>query len=329
MRALLDNAMQGARRGAALTQRMLAFARRQELKREAVDLPALFSRMQDFLQSAVGPLIDVTTDVPRHLPPVCTDATQLESALQNLALNARDAMPGGGMITITAREMRVESGREGNLASGDYICIAVRDVGHGMDEATLARATEPFFTTKGIGKGTGLGLSMVDGLVAQSGGRLVVRSELGRGTTVELWLPVADDELRASPDQVASTDATLPETATRLVVLAVDDDSLVLMNIAAMLEDLGHRVIDVGSAAAALDIIDSDRHVDLVISDQAMPGMTGVELFDAIRARRPQLRLVLATGYAELPVGSNVPVRRLAKPFTQRELAEVVADAMR
>ena len=329
MRALLDTAMQGAKRGATLTQRMLAFARRQELKREAVALYGLVSGMKEFLEHSMGPFIDVEIDVPRHLPRVSTDANQLETALQNLALNARDAMPGGGRIEISAREKPVLTADAFNLTPGDYVCISVTDAGEGMDEATLSRATQPFFTTKGVGKGTGLGLSMVDGLAAQSGGRLVVHSQLGRGTTVELWLPIAEAGLRSGRDASAAGTSIPQPAANSLVVLAVDDDTLVLTNMAAMLEDLGHTVIDVGSGAKALEVIDAGTRIDLVISDQAMPGMTGAQLFDAVRARRPHLPLVLATGYAEFPVGSDISVRRLAKPFTQRELAEAVAEAVR
>jgi PAS domain S-box-containing protein len=326
--ALLDNAVQGARRGTLLTQRMLAFARRQELKREAVDLNRLVTGMKDFLAHSLGAPIDVEIRVPRQLPCARTDANQLETALQNLALNARDAMAGRGTITIAAREENLEADNLLMLAAGRYVCLSVTDTGHGMDAATLARATEPFFTTKGIGKGTGLGLSMVDGLAAQSGGRLAVHSEVGVGTRIEIWLPVAtDDVARAREPAITPVDA-LRSAAKPMVVLAVDDDDLVLMNVSAMLEDLGHHVIDVGSGAKALEVIDGGTPVDLVISDQAMPGMTGMQLLKAIRERRPDLPVILATGFAELPSGADRSVRRLAKPFTQRELAEAV-DSVR
>ena len=326
--ALLDNAVQGARRGTLLTQRMLAFARRQELKPEAVDLNRLVTGMKDFLAHSLGAPIDVEIRVPRQLPCARTDANQLETALQNLALNARDAMAGRGTITIAAREENLEGDNLLMLAAGRYVCLSVTDTGHGMDAATLARATEPFFTTKGIGKGTGLGLSMVDGLAAQSGGRLAVHSEVGVGTRIEIWLSVAtDDVARAREPSITPVDA-LRSAAKPMVVLAVDDDDLVLMNVSAMLEDLGHHVIDVGSGVKALEVIDAGTPVDLVISDQAMPGMTGVQLLKAIRERRPDLPVILATGFAELPSGADRGVRRLAKPFTQRELAEAV-DSVR
>jgi PAS domain S-box-containing protein len=325
--ALLDNAVQGARRGTLLTQRMLAFARRQELKREAVELNQLVTGMKDFLAHSLGAPIDVEIRVPRQLPCARTDANQLETALQNLALNARDAMAGRGTITIAAREENLEGDNPLMLAAGRYVCLSVTDTGHGMDAATLSRATEPFFTTKGIGKGTGLGLSMVDGLAAQSGGRLAVHSEVGVGTRIEIWLPVATDDV-ARAREPAITPVELRSAAKPMIVLAVDDDDLVLMNVSAMLEDLGHRVIDVSSGVKALEVIDAGTPIDLVISDQAMPGMTGVQLLKAIRERRPDLPVILATGFAELPSGADRGVRRLAKPFTQRELAEAV-DSVR
>jgi PAS domain S-box-containing protein len=328
MRALLDNAVQGARRGTLLTQRMLAFARRQELRHEAVDLGRLVTGMRDFLAHSMGAAIDVEIRVPSELPCVRSDANQLETALQNLVLNARDAMAGRGTVTIAAREDTLEADNPLSLGAGRYICLSVTDTGHGMDAATLARATEPFFTTKGIGKGTGLGLSMVDGLAAQSGGRLAVHSEVGVGTRIDLWLPLATADIAPARDSAAAGAELLRPAAEPKVVLAVDDDELVLMNVTAMLEDLGHRVIDVGSGAKALEIIDAGTPIDLVVSDQAMPGMTGVELLHAIRERRPDLPVILATGFAELPPGTDAAVRRLAKPFTQRELAEAV-DAVR
>jgi PAS domain S-box-containing protein len=325
---LLDTAMQGAQRGATLTQRMLAFARRQELRREAVNVYRLANGMKEFLSQSMGPGVDVEIAVPRLLSSVSTDANQLETALQNLALNARDAMPRGGRIRISANEEQLTGPHPSGLLPGTYVCISVEDAGEGMDEATLARATQPFFTTKGVGKGTGLGLSMVDGLAAQSGGKLVVRSRPGAGTTVELWLPTAASGEVESGAETAPG-ASVQSCANALVVLAVDDDDLVLMNMAAMLEDAGHTVIAVGSAAQALEILEAGTNVDLVISDQAMPGMTGAQLLQAIRRRWPELPCVLATGFAEFPAGTEAPLHRLAKPFTQHELIDAIGDAAR
>ncbi len=322
--ALLDNAVQGAKRGSSLTQRMLAFARRQELKHEAVDLAHLVNSMVELLERSLGPTINIETRLPREAVRVRTDANQLETALLNLAINGRDAMPEGGTITISVAEQSIDGGHVTGLAAGPYACLAVTDTGQGMDETTLARATEPFFTTKGVGKGTGLGLSMVDGLTGQSGGKLIVSSVLGKGTTIELWFPITTQTGDSGDRNPAESDEGV-RPLRRLCVLAVDDDSLVLANIAAMLEDLGHKVIAVGSGAKAIAEIESVPAIDLVITDQAMPVMTGTQLIEALRARRPELPIILATGYAELPHGVNASIGRLSKPFTQRALAEALA----
>ncbi|MBS3649203.1 PAS domain S-box protein [Pseudaminobacter sp. 19-2017] len=325
LKSLVENATQAAQRGATLTQRMLAFARRQELQSEEIDLPDLVRGMRELLQRSLGPTIRIETRFPLSLPRVRTDVNQLESALLNLAVNARDAMPKGGPIIIAAREETIEA-RTPGLKPGHYVCFSVQDCGEGMDEQTLARATDPFFTTKGVGKGTGLGLSMVQGLAEQSGGRLVLHSRKGEGTTVEIWLPAvtpAEVEITAKqPVREAE-----PARGPALTVLAVDDDALVLMNTAAMLEDLGHRVIEAHSARKALDMIKGDEAIDLVITDQAMPGITGLELAEAIRTTHPGMPVVLATGYAELPEGLQSELPRLSKPFGQRELQAAVKAA--
>jgi PAS domain S-box-containing protein len=320
---LLDNAVLGAKRGSSLTQRMLAFARRQELKHEAVDLAGLVNNMMELMQRSLGPTINVETRLPREVVRVRSDANQLETALLNLAINGRDAMPEGGTITIGITESQIAGAHPTNLPAGDYACLSVTDDGHGMDEATLARATEPFFTTKGIGKGTGLGLSMVDGLTGQSGGKLMVYSVPGRGTTIELWLPIASGLDAAERDSTSA-----PETAAtkrQLSVLTVDDDSLVLANMTAMLEDLGHKVIAVSSGARAIEVVETTATIDVLITDQAMPVMTGLQLIGAARARRPTLPAILATGYAELPQGVEASIRRLSKPYTQRALADALS----
>jgi PAS domain S-box-containing protein len=324
MLGLLDNAVEGARRGATLTQRMLAFARRQELKPEPVDIPRLTRGMMETLERLVGAEVTIETRFPGRLRRALTDPSQLETALVNLTLNARDAMDGRGTLAIAATERHVEAGQAGSLTPGLYVRLCVRDTGGGMDEATLARVREPFFTTKGVGKGTGLGLSMVDGLAAQSGGRLVIESQLGQGTTVELWLPAAEDEASVLEEVEVHAPAPAPSPR-RALILAVDDDSLVLMNTTAMLEDLGHQVIDVGSGVDALAVLDAHPEIDLVVSDQAMPGMTGLELVELIRKLRPELPIILATGYAELPAHGDPGVSRLAKPFTQADLAKALA----
>ncbi len=322
---LLDNAMQGARRGAALTQRLLAFARKQDLNLRSIDLPALVRGMTDLLRRTLGPSILIELRMPETFAAIRADANQLELALLNLTMNARDAMPQGGRIVIAAREETVaEGGPAGPLVPGRYVCLSVADTGEGMDEATLKRAAEPFFTTKGIGKGTGLGLSMVHGLAEQSGGRLVLTSVPGQGTTAELWLPLAE-VAAVQGDTTRSSDTS--QSATRpLTVLAVDDDRLVLMNTVAMLEDMGHTVLEATSGHQALDILRQHATLDLLITDEAMPQMTGLQLAKIVQTERPGLPIILATGYAEVPRDSTLP--KLSKPFFQDDLARAVAAAV-
>jgi signal transduction histidine kinase len=318
---LVANAIQAAERGAALTQRLLAFARRQELKPQAVDFLQLFANIQDLLSRALGPGVDVRKQIPATIPFLLVDSNQLELALLNLFVNARDAMVGGGTITVSAAEDEVS--RPGGLVTGRYVRISVSDTGEGMDEATAARATEPFFTTKGLGKGTGLGLSMVHGLAAQSGGILELSSVKGEGTTVSLWLPVAENMMPAVSLPNLSPQETI--SARVLKVLVVDDDSLVSMGTAAMLEDLGHVALEVSSAAQALEILGSDNSFDLVITDHAMPGMTGAELARFIFSSFPGLPVILASGYAELPDDQGLlDLLRMTKPFTQEQLHAAV-----
>jgi PAS domain S-box-containing protein len=317
---LLDNSLQAAQRGASLTQRMLAFARRQELKVEPVDIRQLVNSMSDLLQRSIGSTVQIETRFPMRLERALVDSNQLELALLNLVVNARDAMPDGGMITIAARaEAAVPGDRSGR---GDLICLSVTDTGEGMDEATRARAVEPFFTTKGVGKGTGLGLSMVHGLAEQSGGRLVIKSRKGEGTTAELWLPIAESDA-VGASQPHKDELAPPVRPLR--VLVVDDDSLVLTNTAAMLEDLGHEVIEASSGEQALRVLHRSSAVDLVITDQVMPGLKGNQLAEAIRAEWPHLKVILATGYAEQAPGSD-DVPRLNKPFLQQDLTRAIAS---
>jgi PAS domain S-box-containing protein len=316
--SLLDNAFQGAQRGAVLTQRMLAFGRKQDLALEGVDVAALVQGMAGLLHRSIGPAVRLTTRFADTLAPAFTDGNQLETALLNLAVNARDAMPDGGDLLIEATMQALGAQSTIGLPAGDYIRLAVVDEGEGMDEDTRLRATEPFYTTKGIGKGTGLGLSMVHGLAEQSGGRLVLQSEPGRGTRVELWLPQADS-LPANKPQAPSVDRDAG--VRELVVLAVDDDNLVLANTAALLEDLGHVVVVACSGPEALAIVRA-RPIDVVITDYAMPQMTGLQLAEAIHATRPNLPVALATGYAELPEGVDLSLPRLSKPYSQVELSQ-------
>ncbi|WP_064684686.1 hybrid sensor histidine kinase/response regulator [Rhizobium bangladeshense] len=320
--SLVDNAMQGAQRGAALTQRMLAFSRRQELHMEPLDVSGLVRGMMDILSRSLGPLTTIETSYPVRLPTILTDPNQLEMAILNLVVNARDAMPAGGRIVLRASEESIAAGK-GPLSAGRYVRIAVIDEGEGMDAKTLEQAVTPFFTTKGVGKGTGLGLSMVQGLATQSGGRLMLQSSPGQGTTAELWFPVVTVEQRtAAPADVPQPD---DDAQRRLRIVAVDDDGLVLMNTTLMLEDLGHTVFEAMAGPEALDILRKEP-VDLVICDHAMPRMTGAQLADAIRSEWPEMPIILATGYADLPDGAgaaNLP--RLGKPFSQAQLADAIS----
>ena len=317
--ALLENAAQGAQRGTTLTKRMLAFARNYELNKEVIDVPELVRGMTELLQRSLGPSVNLETRFPLALKPVEVDANQLELAVLNLALNARDAMADGGDIILAAREESVAAAHDG-MEAGKYVRISVSDAGEGMDEETLRRATEPFFTTKGVGKGTGLGLSMVHGFAEQSGGRLFLHSQKDRGTTAELWLPVA----KASTQPVVPARAAPAKTVRPLTILAVDDDALVLMNTVGMLEDQGHTVFEAFSGKEALEILGREDSIDLVVTDQAMPKMTGIELAKIIRNEWPDIPVLLATGYADMSRRDDIGLPKLTKPFLQNDLAAAI-----
>jgi signal transduction histidine kinase/CheY-like chemotaxis protein len=323
--ALLDNAINGAERGARLTQRMLAFARRQDLTIEPVYLNALVSGMRGLIERAVGPLFHVHTDISDDLPPIGTDANQLEAALLNLALNARDAMPDGGDIHINARAATPNDCRLTNAVLDNYVLLSVTDFGQGMNDETVVRAVEPFFTTKGVGKGTGLGLSMVQGLAEQSGGKLRITSTLGRGTTVEILLPVVAPESRkvAAP---AVSESFVMQPTHRGTVLLVDDDALVLQSTSALLDDMGYSVVEAEDAEHALMQLENSGQIDFVLTDHAMPGMTGLQLALHVQNMQPDLPVILATGYAE--IDSEIPnnVRRLAKPFRRADLENLLSQ---
>ncbi|URL58432.1 response regulator [Luteibacter flocculans] len=327
---LLDNAQAGAERGATLTRRMLAFARRQELKTERVDLRLLVEGMKDLMQRSLGGTIVIETRFATGLPAVEADANQLETALLNLAVNARDAMDGVGTLTIATDEVRVQDA-DGPVRPGHYVRLMLSDTGSGMDETTLKRAAEPFFTTKGVGKGTGLGLSMVLGLAEQLGGALLLRSRKDIGTTAEIWLPAAAPEAMEAPAPVVEAEAHVFErrsSSRTLRILSVDDDDLVRATTIEMLEDLGYTVIAARSGREALSVLEG-ASVDLVITDHAMPQMTGMQLAAQLRERYPDLPVILATGYADLPPGPHIELPRLAKPYSQAALAEAVARVVR
>jgi PAS domain S-box-containing protein len=320
---LLDRAIQGAERGATLTTRLLAFARRQELKVEFVALQKLIPEMLDFLRHSVGPNIVLHAEISPDVCAVEVDANQLELALINLAVNARDAMPQGGSLTIACHDEA--DGKRVGLPAGPFVCISIIDTGEGMSEATLARAQEPFFTTKGIGKGTGLGLSMVQGFTVQSGGAMRIQSTPGTGTKVTLWLPRAREGLKLP---AAKAELIRPAEARRLRVLLVDDDILVSMGAADMLLDLGHSVTEAQSGAQALKLLETDSPFDIVVTDYAMPGMNGFELAQRIKGSHPRLPVILATGYAELPTDRSIEFGHLSKPYTANALAAALEKAV-
>jgi PAS domain S-box-containing protein len=315
----LHNARQAADRGATLTQRMLAFARKQELTFSAVDMAESVRSMAELIAATIGTGAQVETRFPLVLAPVHADAAQLELALLNLVVNARDAMPDGGTILIAAR---AAEGDGIKVPAGRYSVLSVSDEGQGMDADTLRRATEPFFTTKGVGRGTGLGLPMVLGMAEQCGGRLILESRPGGGTTAELWLKIASGCAAAPCGRTA--DCAFDR---KLEILAVDDDLIVLMNAVAMLEDMGHHVHEATSGKAALELLKT-RRVDLLITDYAMPGINGLDLIEAARRLQPDLRTAMVSGYADLPEGTDFSVARLAKPYDDDDLRRLVATVM-
>jgi CheY-like chemotaxis protein len=288
----------------------------------AVDLKTLVSGMRDMLDRSLGPMMKIETDFPDGLPSVRADGNQLETALLNLTVNARDAMSEGGTITISARLVETPTVMGTKALNSECVVLAVSDTGEGMDADTLSRAREPFFTTKGVGKGTGLGLSMVHGMAEQLGGRLRIESQKGKGTSVEIWLPLANGETMVP---VVAETASTESVMRALVIVVVDDDGLVLTNTVAMLEDFGHTVIAANSGVAALEAIRNAGHVDLVITDQAMPQMTGTQLAAAIKIDWPDLPILLASGFAELPSKLPFELPKLAKPFSLDDLGAAVA----
>jgi PAS domain S-box-containing protein len=318
---LIGAALQSAERAKTLVQRLLAFARRQPLQPTAVDVASLVTGMAELVASTTGPQIKVVVEIQDDLPAAMGDPNQLEMAILNLAVNARDAMPDGGTLRISAISELVAPRHRSKLKAGPYVRLSVADTGAGMDNATLARAIEPFFSTKGVGKGTGLGLSMVHGLASQLGGAMSLSSKLGLGTNVELWLPVSSDPATALP----VTGETAPETTAAGTALLVDDEDVVRMSTADMLTELGYEVFEAPSAEEAMRLFNSGIRFDVLITDHLMAGMTGVDLARAIRDRRPDTPVLIVSGYAEAEgVAPDLP--RLTKPFRLPELAASIAQ---
>jgi nitrogen-specific signal transduction histidine kinase/CheY-like chemotaxis protein len=319
-RRLIDGALQSAERAKTLVQRLLAFARRQPLQPQPVDVKGLVTGMADLISSTSGPNIEVRVELPDDLPPAMADANQVEMAILNLAVNARDAMPEGGLLTISAVHETVGEDQP-TLSPGPYLRLAIADTGVGMDEATLARAVEPFFSTKGVGKGTGLGLSMVHGLALQLSGRVNIKSTVGKGTTVELWLPISP--VPANGEGRGYDAPAMPKG--RGTALLVDDEELVRLSTADMLFDLGYEVTEATSAEEALRLLAEGLAPGLMVTDHLMPGMSGAELARIVKSQQPALPVLIVSGYAEAE-GVAPDLARLTKPFRKAELAESLAS---
>ncbi|MBJ9974279.1 response regulator [Pseudomonas sp. S75] len=318
---LIDGALQAADRARSLVGRMLSFGRRQTLKPQAVSLAALVSDMHELITRALGPTIDVQVQIDPGLPAVLVDPHQLEVALLNLVVNARDAMCQGGKLKISAGAGGEREDRPAALGSGPVVWLDVADTGCGMSQEVLEHCFEPFYSTKGIGKGTGLGLPMVQGLSLQSGGDFAIRSQLGEGTVATLWLPLSDE--RGQAPLGGSGDS--PITQRPLKVLLVDDEALVRQVTAMQLRDLGYQVTEAGSAAQALELIAQGLAPELLVTDQVMPEQTGVQLARSLRKRLPQLPVLIITGYANLTPREISGFDILRKPFRRAELAESLA----
>ena len=319
---LLSNAMQAADRAKTLLQRLLGFARRQALKTEPVDLAGLLSGMRDLISSSVGPTIQVNLRSEPDLPLALVDPNQLELAILNLSVNARDAMPQGGQLTILAEGAAVGPLSQPRIRPGFYLRLSVIDDGVGMDPETLAHAIEPFYSTKETGRGTGLGLSMVHGLAAQLGGGFHLASAPGEGTRVDLYLPVADEGSRVQP---RSSTETLHTLGRPLKVLLIDDEELVRTATAEMIRDLGHEVVEASGGAEGLALLANGLEANVVVSDYLMPGMDGGEVARRVAASKPDVRVLLITGYTG-PAEDVLNLARLSKPFGQRELASALAS---
>ncbi|ANI78523.1 MULTISPECIES: hybrid sensor histidine kinase/response regulator [Sphingobium] len=335
LRRAAENAMAGAERAAMLTQRLLAFSRRQPLTPERADPNRLVSGMSDLLGRTLGETIEVETIQTARVWPVEIDVNQMENALLNLAVNARDAMPGGGKLTIEVANTHIDdhyAAQEEEVTPGQYVLISMSDTGHGMDPDTLRHAIEPFFTTKEVGRGTGLGLSMVYGFIKQSGGHIRVYSEVGQGTSIKIYLPrhhgpvPANDRAEGSP--------RLPHGGGHETVLVCEDDDKVRAYAVEVLNELGYRVIEANNGAAALDALDrATPPVDLLFTDVVLPGgMTGADVAREAALRRPDLKILFATGYARNAIfhhGRLDPgVELLTKPFTYADLAGKVREML-
>jgi signal transduction histidine kinase/CheY-like chemotaxis protein len=322
------------RRGTSITRRLLAFSRREELRAETLDLVELLHGLHEVLSATLGPGVLVEVDAPENLPFILADRGQLETVLLNLATNARDAMPAGGRLTISAAARDIGPDYPGcQLPAGFYVSIVVADTGEGMDAETLARAAEPFFTTKSLGQGTGLGLALARGFAEGSSGKLSIASEIGQGTKVSLWLPAVARDVRSkdASEPARHTGVIRPGERPSLRLLLVDDDPTVREVLAVSLSDEGYEVVEAEDVPSALRCLDSGPPVHVLITDLAMPGADGLQLIREAQRRQPLLPAILITGYsgsaAELAVGRAIEGRFtiLRKPVTAGQLADQVA----
>lgn len=323
----LDTATASAQRAAALTQRLLAFSRRQSLDARPVEINTLLVSVQHLLHSTLGEAVRIRAE-PSPLPLHATlDANQFESALLNLAINARDAMPHGGDLTLRASAVSVREGQYRAVPAGDYAMVAVADTGAGMAPEVVERAFEPFFTTKPIGKGTGLGMSMVYGFMQQSGGHIAIQSNLGQGTTVLLFIPLSEAVVEDEP----AVSQPIRRGAGQSI-LVVEDDEQVRMLVTVVLEDLGYHAQVVGDADAAIPILASAQNIDLLVTDVGLPGLNGRQLAEIARQSRPALPILFMTGYAEKAQERaaflDEGMAMIAKPFLLDEFSMAVRTAM-
>lgn len=313
---LLDSAMLAADRARTLVGRLLTFARRQTLVPEAIRLDGLVAELKDLIERSLGPMIVMEVDIPDSLPAVFVDPHQLELAILNLTVNARDAMDDGGRVKISARAESLEA------KFGNHVRLTVSDNGCGMSEDTLRHCVEPFYSTKGVGKGTGLGLSMVQGLALQSGGEFDIRSRPGQGTQVSLWLPVASSPVMQAESRVLET----PQLKGSVHVLLVDDEDLVRDSTAHLLQDLGYQVTEAPSAAVALDLFDAGLRPDVLVTDYVMADITGVQLARQVRQRINDLPILIITGYTNAKPVPTDDFEILAKPFRRQDIASRLAQ---
>jgi signal transduction histidine kinase/ActR/RegA family two-component response regulator len=325
---LLQTATEAAQRGAKLTAQMLAFSRKREVAVRSTDVNAVIQGMDDLLRRTLGPSVRLNYDLADDLPPALADLVQLELALLNLAVNARDAMPNGGDLTFRSNMVAVGDANSPGLQRGDYVRVQVADTGAGMSEDVRARAREPFYTTKGPGGGTGLGLSMVDGFVRELGGALTLDSTQGVGTTISIYLRKADTApVTEAPNSDGGILATRPGR-----ILLVDDDASVRLSTRRMLEELGHDVVEAAGGVEVLAVLAHDRRFDLLVIDFAMPLMNGGQLAAEVTKLWAAAPILFVTGYVEndaLRPWSELGYQTMQKPFSARDLAGAVERAMR